>query len=168
MFTVSSSVSGTFCIKLCIVPTIILWNNIYLIREYSALQEVINKFSYVFLPEHVDTCATCARSILMSSISSHFEHICWEHTLFGTTRKISVTLFRTLRALCIKKTYINLFESWPGLSGATLQRRIVDCLLLQILQKVSRNLSLESEATKNCNFCTLVSTHTPSCSYFHW
>ena len=88
---------------MCIVPTIIMWNNIHLIREYSALQEVINKFSYVFLPEHVDRCATCARSILKSSISSHFEHICWAHILFGTKRKISITLLRTLRALCIKQ-----------------------------------------------------------------
>jgi len=37
--------------------------NINLIRECSALPEILNKFSSVVLPDHVNTCATRAQSI---------------------------------------------------------------------------------------------------------
>jgi len=87
-YTICSSVPQTFCTKLCILSTIVMWNNINLIHECSVLSRVLNKFSYVFLPEHVNTCATRTQSILNSSIFSHSEHICWAHILFGTVRNI--------------------------------------------------------------------------------
>jgi hypothetical protein len=51
-----------------------------------------NKFSYMVLPKHVDTFATRAQSMLKSSFSSHFEHICWAHTLFGKGKSKAVPL----------------------------------------------------------------------------
>ena len=87
---VCSSVPETFCTKLFTISTITIWNNINLFCECSALPEVLNKFSYVILPEHVDTFATRAHSIIKSLIASHSEHICPAHTsiLLGTVRNI--------------------------------------------------------------------------------
>jgi hypothetical protein len=49
--------------------------NLKLIREYSALQKVLNKFTYVVLQEHVAMFATREQSIFESPIVSHPEHI---------------------------------------------------------------------------------------------
>jgi hypothetical protein len=62
-YTIYSWVTETFCTELCIVSTVIMWNNINIIREISSLPEGLNKFSYVVLPEHVNTRATSSRSI---------------------------------------------------------------------------------------------------------
>ena len=82
--------------------------NIKPIREFSALQEVLNKFSYVVLPEHVDMFATRAQSILQSSISSYSEHLCWVHMLFGTVLKYPSRCSRPYVHSVSNKTYINL------------------------------------------------------------
>jgi len=87
---------------------------------------------------------------LLHTLNKFAEHI-YCSVLFETT----ITLFKLLRTFPVNQTYINLCESWPGLSGATQQRRTDGCLFLQILQNVLKHSSLESEVTKK----TAISAH---------
>jgi len=101
-YKISSSVPQNFPTNLCIVSTIIIWNDINLTREYSALPAVVNMFpvwssqnKWTRLPLFYNQNYTPQFLPTMNTFT--------EHIYCSVLFEISITLFKILRAFRIKQ-----------------------------------------------------------------
>ena len=112
--------SREFRSKNCLSYPWVMWNNLNLIRKWSGLPEIINKFTYgVFRPKPVDTLTT-----LFTMNTQVIHRFTFGTHLLSTYEAWSllkgpIMLFKVLCTLRSKKTYINGFVSLLGLNGTT-------------------------------------------------
>ena len=147
--------------KPCVVSARVVWNNIKLIREWSELQEINNKFTYGVLPEHMDTLPTLVTidTQIIHGFIFRAHLLCTYEIRYMLKR--SITFLKELCGLPIEKYVRKRFRQLAKFHRS-LAAKVAECC------KLLKKLSCKINDSKHCiqinyNFGILVCTEIVAC-----